>query len=127
MAPIRRRKDGGVHPINQIVAPRYGLPTHAYSASFQALLADPALSEAEASKLLQFFVEVETLNRRLEQAEEARLIDDAALRDEKLQAEYGRNRLKAEWLVPLNALKHSYYGHAKAVLDVRIRWYRLFA
>jgi hypothetical protein len=112
---------------DQIAAPLYRLPTHAYSASFPALLADAALSEAETSKLLQFFVEVETLNRGLEQAEEARLIDNEVLRDEKLKAEYGRNRLKAERLVPLNALTQSYYGHARAALDARLRWYRLLA
>jgi hypothetical protein len=111
---------------DQVAAPLYRLPTYAYSASFPALLADGALSEVEASRLLAFFVEVETLNRGLEQAEQARLITDEAMRDEKLKSEYGRNRLKAERLVPVNALTQSYYGHAKDVLDARLRWYRLF-
>lgn len=111
---------------DKIAAPLYRLPTYAYTASFPVLLGDAALSEVEASRLLQFFVEVETLNRGLEQAEEARLITDEAMRDEKLKTEYGRNRLKAERLVPVNALTQSYYGHAKEVLDARLRWYRLF-
>ena len=111
---------------DQIAAPLYRLPTQAYSASMPALLAEAALSESETSSLLQFFSEVETLNRGLEQAEDSRLITDLKLREEKLNAEYGRNRIKAERLVPVYAVTQSYYGHAKAVLDRRLCWYRVF-
>jgi hypothetical protein len=76
-----------------VMAPLYRLPTLSYSHSFPVLLADGAPSDAEARAVTQFFNEVETLNRGIDQANEARN-DDAMIRDE-----FARNRLKAESLV----------------------------
>jgi hypothetical protein len=89
------------------------------------LLSEASLSECDARALLSFFNEVETLNRGLEQAEAARLIADARERDTKLAEEFSRNMLKAQKLVPVDALSPSYYDQAKSVIDSRLRWYRL--
>lgn len=96
----------------------------AYANSLPALLADGAVDEAETRKLLQFFNEVETLNRGLDQAETARLIADPMEQDAKLTDEFSRNVLKAQRLVPVDALSPSYYDGAKAVVESRLRWYR---
>ncbi len=83
-----------------IAAPLYRLPTVAYANSLPALLSEAALSESDTRNLLTFFNEVETLNRGLDQIEGARLITDPTARETKLAEEYGRNKLKAERLVP---------------------------
>jgi hypothetical protein len=110
---------------DRVAAPLYRLPTVAYSSSLPALLSEASLSECDARALLSFFNEVETLNRGLEQAEAARLIADARERDTKLAEEFSRNMLKAQKLVPVDALSPSYYDQAKSVIDSRLRWYRL--
>ena len=112
---------------DQIAAPLYRLPTMAYANSFPALLSDAALSESETNRLLQFFAEVENFNRGLDQAEEARLISDPEHRKQKLSDEYSRNRLKAEHLVPVNAIATSFYAQAITVIDTRLRRFRFFA
>ena len=91
------------------MAPLYSLPTLSYLHSFPVLLADGAPSGAEARAVTQFFNEVETLNRGLDQANEARN-DDARLREE-----FARNRLKAERLVG----SVSYYTRLRTLLDLR--------
>ncbi len=92
-----------------VMAPLYRLPTLSYSHSFPVLLADGAPTRPEARSVTQFFNEVETLNRGLDQAHEARS-DDARLRDE-----FARNRLKAERLVG----SVSYYTRLRTALDAR--------
>jgi hypothetical protein len=92
-----------------VMAPLYRLPTLCYAHSFPVLLADGAPNEAEARAVTQFFCEVETLNRGLDQANEARN-DEPRLGDE-----FGRNRLKAERLVG----SVSYYTRLRAILDQR--------
>lgn len=92
-----------------VMAPLYRLPTLSYSHSFPVLLADGAPNEAETRAVTQFFSEVETLNRGLDQANELRG-DESRLRDE-----FGRNLLKAEKLVGSG----SYYTRIQAVLDHR--------
>lgn len=92
-----------------VMAPLYRLPTLSYSHSFPVLLADGAPNETETRAVTQFFNEVETLNRGLDQSNEAR--ND----ESRLNAEFGRNRLKAEKLVG----SVSYYTRIRAVLDRR--------
>jgi hypothetical protein len=92
-------------------APLYRLPTVAYAHSLPALLEEAALlDETDTRKLLSFFNEVETFNRGLDQVDRARLITDPAEQERNIQAEYTRNRLKAE------SLAREYYDDAKAVV-----------
>lgn len=109
-----------------VAAPLYRLPTVAYANSLPALLADAALNHSDTRSLLAFFNEVETLNRGLDQAEDARLIADQAEREVKVDDEFNRNRLKAKHLVSIESLSSpSYYDRAKSVIDSRLRWHRL--
>lgn len=89
-------------------APLYRLPTLSYLHSFPVLLSDGALNEAETKAVTQFFTQVETLNRGLDQANEARGNDTT------LSEEFGRNRLKAEKLIEFT---NSYYTKVRAVLN----------
>jgi hypothetical protein len=108
-----------------VAAPLYRLPTVAYTNSLPALLQSAALNDSDVRNLLAFFNEVETLNRGMDQADRARLIPDTSERDATLHDEYGRNRLKAERLVPIDSRAPSYYDRAKSVVEFRRRWYRL--
>jgi hypothetical protein len=109
---------------DRVAAPLYRLPTVAYKNSLPALLAEASLSDGETRSLLEFFNEVEALNRGLEQAEGARVIPDAAERDAKLAEEFSRNMLKAQRLSPASAQSQSYYDCAKSVVASRRHWYR---
>lgn len=109
---------------DNIAAPLHRLPTVAYANSLPALLQSAALNDSDMRNLLGFFNEVETLNRGLDQAEGARLIEDPVARNAKLTDEYARNRLKAERLVPIDSRSPSYYDRAKSVVELRLRWYR---
>ena len=110
---------------DKVAAPLYRLPTVAYANSLPALLTDGALNEPDTRALLEFFNEVATLNRGLDQAEGARLIEDPSEREAKLLDEFGRNKLKAERLVSAESLSPSYYDRAKSVISKRMRWHRL--
>jgi hypothetical protein len=105
---------------DEIGSPLYRLPTIAYANSLPVLLSDGSLNEDDTRKLLSFFNEVETLNRGLDQAEGARLISDPMVSDGKLIAEFRRNRLKAERLVPAMTNDPSYYDAAKSVVRSRL-------
>lgn len=96
-----------------VMAPLYRLPTTAYSQSFPVLLGDAAVAEGEVESLIEFFTEVESLNRGLDLAQTARERGDEGA----LQQEYGRNRLKAERLVPSLPSAKNYYTSARAVVD----------
>lgn len=98
---------------DNIIAPLYRLPTIAYSQSFPALLSDAAVAEGEVKSLIEFFTEVESLNRGLDLAQTARERRD----EEAVQQEYGRNRLKAERLVPPPPGNKNYYTSVRAVVD----------
>ena len=88
-------------------APLYRLPTLSYLNSFPALLESGATTERDTRAVTQFYNQVESLNRGLDQANDAR--SDA----QTLNGEYSRNRLKAENLV--GAV--SYYSSVRQVLD----------
>lgn len=82
---------------DNIMAPLYRLPTRAFNACYPELLADGALSEAEATALMAFFAEADTFNRGLDR------VGDAT-EDDKVKMEYSRNLLKAQQLVADGAL-----------------------
>jgi hypothetical protein len=92
---------------DDIAAPLYRLPTAAYAHAFSALLADGVPTEPETRTIIQFFTEAHTLNRGLDLAQAARERDDKPAR----QAEFARNRLKAERLV------QDYGQAARAVVE----------
>jgi HEPN domain-containing protein len=94
------------------------LPIVAYAHSLSALLTAAAIDEPDTRTLLVFFNEVATLNRGLDQVDRARLITDPVERDRNIDAEYRRNRLKAE------PLAGEYYDRARAVVDSRLHWYK---
>ena len=75
-----------------VMAPLYRLPNVCFTTCYPGLLADGVMSDAESTALMAFYAEVETLNRGLDRASDA----DG---DERLRAEHGRNRLKAEGLL----------------------------
>ena len=98
---------------DRVIALLYRLPTTAYSQSFPVLLSDAAVAETEVQSLMQFFSEVETLNRGLDLAQTARESGD----EQALQAEFERNLLKATRLMPPAAGAENYYQPARAVVD----------
>lgn len=77
----------------KVMAPLYRLPHLTYSTSLPELLSIGALRSDKARALTEFFTQVQTLNRGLDQADSAR--DDTR----RFQDEYIRNRLKAKELV----------------------------
>jgi hypothetical protein len=78
---------------DNVMAPLYRLPTQAFESCYPELLADGAVTPAEATALMAFYTEAQTLNRGLERVGDA--ADEAAIR-----REYGRNVLKAQQLLP---------------------------
>jgi hypothetical protein len=95
---------------DNVQAPLYRLPTLSYLNSFPVLLADGVPQEAEMRAITQFFSQVETLNRGLDQANEVRD------REDRLNEETSRNRMKAEKLIA----SASYYSNVRSVLDQRL-------
>ena len=95
---------------DQVAAPLYRLPTIAYGHSLGALLSDGAVDEAEVEALITFYSEVETLNRGLDQAHDAR--GDGPT----LENELRRNRVKAKRLKPPET-GANYYSVALDVVD----------
>jgi hypothetical protein len=91
-----------------IAAPLYRLSAITYSHSLPALLGDGAVSEPEVKALIQFFSEVETLNRGLDLVQAARERDD----QQTMQAEHGRNLLKVRSILNLHrAAREAVDGH----------------
>ncbi len=72
------------------MAPLYRLPTISFEICYPALLSDAALDEDAASVLLKFFTEVQTFNRGLDLADEART------RGQHIGEVFDRNLLKAD-------------------------------
>jgi len=77
-----------------VKSPSYRLPTLCYQSAFPSLLSEHILSEEEFSPLIEYFAGVETLNRGLDQANEA--IGNGTRLDE----EHDRNTIKARRLIP---------------------------
>lgn len=94
-------------------APLYRLPAKTYESSLPALLADGVLKEKEVRDLTEFFAQVETLNRGLDQAQEMRAKGEQQL----LNEEISRNVVKAEKLVPIEARSPSFYERARKIVD----------
>jgi hypothetical protein len=93
--------------------PLYRLPTNTYENSLPALLADGVLKEKEVSGLTEFFAQVETLNRELNQAQEMREKGEQQL----LSEEISRNIVKAKRLVPVEERSPSFYDRARRIVD----------
>ncbi len=96
---------------DRVKAPLYRLPTLSYSHSFPVLLADGASNKAETQAITQFYNEVETLNRGLDQSNET------SNDDQRPQEEFERNQLKAKRLVGSGC----YYMRIHAVLNNHVK------
>jgi hypothetical protein len=80
---------------DKVLAPLYRLPTVTYQSAFPVLLADGAMSSGDIKAIIQYFNEVETLNRGLDQAESQRGKGFTSA----LQDEHHRNLGKASRLL----------------------------
>ena len=80
---------------DNVQAPLYRLPDHAYSTAIPALLLDGALSGAEFKTLSEYYTLVWQLNRGLDSTDHFHRVEHHQLRN----AEYERARLKAEQLL----------------------------
>lgn len=107
-------RDGNGAGDISIAAPLYRLPTVTYQNAFPALLADGALSGVDITAVIQYFTEVETLNRGLDQAENRRSKGEFL---DLVKIDHSRNLLKAERLVK----GADYYGAALQALDRHVR------
>ena len=101
---------------DKIAAPSYRLPTVAYSQSLPGLLADGRLAEHETRSLLEFFTQVDSLNRGLDLAQAARGNPDKSV----LEKEYERNLLKARGLLRGDEDRKTYYDSALEIIDVHL-------
>ena len=81
-----------------VAAPLYRLPSMTYSHSLPVLLGDGAVRVSEMKAFIQFFSEVETLNRGLDLIQAARERGDA----QTMGAERERNLLKIQILLDLH-------------------------
>ena len=102
-----------VYLSQNIMAPLYRMPTKAYEASLPQLLSSSAIEEEELKAVQKFYMEVESFNRGLDQAELARN-DDA-----KLKAEYKRNQGKASYLTNTANNEKNYYNEVGRLLTIR--------
>ena len=96
---------------DNVIAPLYRLPLLSYQNCLPVLLSDGALKEGETRNLMEFFTEIETLNRGLDNVAAMREKGD----DKILKEEYSRNRLKAERLAGSGTL------YSKAIAVTRAR------
>jgi len=101
---------------DRVIAPLYRLPTTAYAHAFPILLGDAAVAQGEARCLVQFFSEVETLNRGLDLSQSMRERGD----EQALQAEFERNLLKAARLIPRAPSGENYYEPLRIILDAHV-------
>lgn len=77
-----------------IQAPLYRLPTQLYTSSLPALIANRAIVDDQTDALIRFYNQVETMNRGLDQINDARRIGSDTFTDE-----HNRNMRKARELV----------------------------
>lgn len=104
-----------------VLSPLYRLPLMAYRVSLPLLLADGALSEAEANSLSRFYGQVQDINRGLDNAAEMYKSDN-----NRLMNEHDRNKLKAEGLLKPKDGGNSLYESAKKISDMKLsqRWWQ---
>lgn len=77
---------------DEIMCPSYRLPSISYTSCLPILLSDGVLLKKDILVLTKFFNQVETLNRGLDHAHEARDRADRV----RILSEYDRNRIKAK-------------------------------
>lgn len=109
---------------DEVQAPLYRLPTQAYSASLPVLLGEGEVTESDMSALLDFYCQVEDVNRGLDDAAEAHKNNNTAL----LKETYKRNLRKCEPLVEKVGRPLDYFTTAmnavNAHLSPRLSWPR---
>jgi hypothetical protein len=107
------REHGDAYLNAHVASPAYRLPIMAYENGFPALLSDGAVTHDEARAVLAYYVQVDQMNRALDQAHDAR----EESRDELLSAEAKRLKLKARHV----SAADKYYVVARKVIDNRLR------
>lgn len=98
---------------DKVAAPTYRLPVVAYENALPSLLSEGVVSKEQAVALTKFFMQVETLNRGLDQSQLAHQAHDAAL----LADRRAVGILKAKTLVPGTAASPTLYDQARAAVD----------
>ncbi|MFC0668438.1 hypothetical protein ACFSKY_23040 [Azotobacter chroococcum] len=76
---------------DKVKSPLYRLPTIIYKSSIPIILAAGKLTNSETESILNFFNEVDSLNRGLDQIERYRSSSDA----NETEQEFNRNKIKA--------------------------------
>jgi hypothetical protein len=104
------RRKAEAYTGSNVGAPLYRLPTAAYTRSFAALLSDAAGSESDACAIVEFFSEVETVNRGIDRAAEAH-------GTARYQAEVERAIMKAKRLALPTPGTSNYYSAAREALN----------
>ena len=94
-----------------IQAPSYRLPALIYTSSLTDLIANGALSTEGIDALISFYSQVETLNRGLDQINQARGMDSTTFTDE-----HNRNMIKAQELVS------NFYPRARDAVAPKPSW-----
>ena len=97
-------------------SPLYRLPLLAYETSFPVLLAEGALSEADALTMGRFFSQVQDINRGLDNTTALLNVGDESGQCR----EYNRNILKAKKLVESSDGDPSLYALARNIVDAKI-------
>ncbi len=100
---------------DKVAAPLYRLPTKAYEVSLPQLLADAATNEHELRAIQRFYMQVESLNRGLCQAELARNDKD------RMNEEFSRNYTKAKYLLSTGETTDSFFTEAHNLLQKRCK------
>jgi hypothetical protein len=98
---------------DRVAAPLYRLPTKAYEVSLPQLLSDAATNEHELRAIQQFYMQVESLNRGLYQAELARNDTD------RMNEEFSRNYTKAKYLLSTGETTDSFFTEVHKLLQKR--------
>ena len=107
---------------DRIMAPLYRLPTNAYEASLPQLLSSSVINEDELKAVQKFYMEVESFNRGLDQAELNRGLDQAELArsdEARLNAEFKKNLGKASYLTDSAGNEKNYYKGLNRLLSKR--------
>lgn len=101
---------------DEVQAPLYRLPMKAYTASLPVLLGEGEVTESDVSALLEFYGQVEDINRGLDDAAEAHKNGNLAL----LTETYKRNLRKCEQLVDTGGHPLDYFTAAMTAVNAHL-------
>jgi hypothetical protein len=107
------REKAETYLTDNVMAPLYRFPLKAYETSLPVLLADAAVDEQAVRKLLQFYGQVEDLNRGLDNAAQLAMDNNTG----PLKSEYKRNCSKAEQLLEPPVDSTNLYSNALQCIE----------